>query len=244
MLFITLTLLLHFLRKISKTMLALINAAHSSISMLEQMLSKNLSFSAVAGARHIQKKSLLETCQDEELRLDVAKVDIPGLPQRPTTIPSVDLEDTAGNVAIGSGPAGTGIGEVISREEFFALQEENAVSLEEKLQEDTTSTASALPCSKKRFKMLIAEVESWKAASDVCNFAEAETKVRKTARKEAATKKLDQVQWKELRGQIQTMAERGKNLKRLKEFVLAWVLYPKLKGKKPPEWYRVLQKLR
>ena len=140
---------------------------------------------------------------------------------------------------IDSGHPFNGIGEVISREEAFAPQVEK---LDTNATE--TSTSSVLPCSKKRIKMLIAEVDSWNAASDACKFVEAETKVRKTARKEAATKKLDQAQWKELRGHIQTMAERGKKLNRLKELVLAWVLYPKLKGKKPPQWDRVLQELR
>lgn len=218
--------------KISKTLLALINAAHSSISMLANILPCS------STERRLQTKSILESCEDEELKLDVSKVDIPGLPQRPK-IPGVGAEDTKRNVVIDSGHPFNGIGEVISREEAFAPQVEK---LDTNATE--TSTSSVLPCSKKRIKMLIAEVDSWNAASDACKFVEAETKVRKTARKEAATKKLDQAQWKELRGHIQTMAERGKKLNRLKELVLAWVLYPKLKGKKPPQWDRVLQELR
>ena len=223
-----------FCRKISKPMLALINAAHSSISTLTNILP----CSGAARRLQVQRKSLLETCEDEHLKLDVSKVDIPGLPQRPT-IPRVGPEDTKRNVVTDSVPPCNGIGEVISREEAFASRAEKPEA-----NATETSTASVLPCSKKRFKMLIAEVESWNAASDACKFAEAETKVRKTARKDAATKKLDRTQWKELRGHIETMTERGKKLSRLKEFVLAWVLYPKLKGKKPPQWDRVLRELR
>merc|ERR1712039_259486 len=127
-----------------------------------------------------------------------------------------------------------------SREEAFAPQPDKT----ETKKSDTSTASPALPSSKKRFKKLIAEVESWSAAVDACKFAEAETKARKTARKEAVTKKLDQIQWKELRSHIQTMAERGKKLSRLRDFVLAWVLYPELKGKKPPQWDRVLRELR
>ena len=51
-------------------MLALINAAHSSISTLESILPCSASYNRV------HTKSLLETCEDEELKLDVSKVNI------------------------------------------------------------------------------------------------------------------------------------------------------------------------
>ena len=214
--------------------MALINVAHSSISTLESILPCS------ASENRVHTKSLLETCEDEQLKLDVSKVDIPGLPQRPT-IPRVgsSVNNSLRNVVQSVSPS-NGIGEVISREEAFAPQPEKT----EAKKTGTSSASPALPCSKKRFKKLIAGVESWSAAVDACKFAEAETKVRKTARKEAVTKKLDQAQWKELRTHIQTMAERGKKLGRLRDFVLAWVLYPELKGKKPPQWDRVLRELR
>ena len=215
-------------------MLALINAAHCSISTLADVLP-----CPGAARRPQQTKCLLETCEDEELKLDVAKVNIPGLPQR-SVIPRVGAEDTKRIIVIDSAPRECGIGEVISREEAFAPR----VKKPEQSATDTSTASSVLPCSKKRFKLLVAEVDGWKAVSDACKFAEAETKVRKAARKEAATKKLDQAQWKELRGHIQAMAGRGKKLGRLKDFVLAWVLYPNLKGKKPPQWERVLRELR
>ena len=228
----------HPFRKLSKTLMSLIDAAHSSISPLLEILP----CSAAAAKGHSRldaTRSLLDSCEDEGLKRDVSKVDIPGLPARrlPATLPE--------KTAMGLGAAGaalpfSGIGEVISREEAFAPPQ--TVDANKK------TTATALPCSKKRFKTLLGKVDGWKTGKDACAFAEDETRVRKAARKEAVTKKLDQAQWKELRAHIKAAApaasKGGKKLGRLRECVLAWVLYPELKGKKPTEWDYILKQIK
>ena len=222
--------------------MSLIDAAHSSISPLLEILP--CSAAAAKGKSRLDEapKPLLDSCEDEGLKRDVSKVDMPGLPVRrlPAPLP--------GKTAMGHGPARAplpfgGIGEVISREEAFRPQSVDAVP------EDANkkTTAAALPCSKKRFKTLLGEVDGWETGKDACAFAEDETRVRKAARKEAVTKKLDQAQWRELRAHIKAAAptsKGGKKLDRLRECVLAWVLYPALKGKKPTDWEHILKELK
>jgi hypothetical protein len=109
------------------------------------------------------------------------------------------------------------------------------------------SEMQALPCTKKFYQKLSAEISKLSSAKKISNFLTEETKCRKLDRKSAITKKLDQAVWRELRESVRKIIENDasiqndkKVLKNLRQMIIAWILFPNLKGQKPPKWKNII----
>ena len=107
-----------------------------------------------------------------------------------------------------------------------------------------------LPCTKKFYKKLSAEISKLTSAEKVVNFLAAETKSRKLDRKNSLTKKLEQASWRDLREETKRRLEsemflknEKKFLKKLRLLMTCWILFPHLKGEKPHDWNQILIKL-
>lgn len=107
-----------------------------------------------------------------------------------------------------------------------------------------------VPCTKKHFQQLTSELSRLRTKADVLSFSERETLARRSDRKTAVSRKMDQDQWKALRAALRDHATSeelggcgGGGLQKLREAAKMWMLFPWLKGKRPDNWKETERKL-
>ena len=107
------------------------------------------------------------------------------------------------------------------------------------------------PCSAKKWKRLNVSISNHtKDIKALQSFVNEENKIRKTSRTNALTKMLGQDQWKALRNDLNILltkyatyddnAKQIKTLRKSKNLILCWLLYPQLKGMKPKNWKNIV----
>lgn len=156
-------------------------------------------------------------------------------------------------------------GEVIGREDLVevaspattlspALISNSTIPVDDhivQLPQQNDSKQLHIPCSCKKWSKLNEKISSSTQNSHALRlFVQDENKLRKTCRNTAFTKILGQAQWKVLRNDLNDCLDKlanatkdkkkqNKLLKRSKNLLMCWMLYPRLKGVKPINWKEI-----
>ena len=105
----------------------------------------------------------------------------------------------------------------------------------------------SLPCKPKQWLTIKSSIDKINSVEYVLSFVESESKQRKSDRKSAVTKPLDQKHWKALKLHLKGTCKSGKmkrkELSKLKDKIKLWILYPDLKGEPPQNWNQTLKQL-
>lgn len=108
-----------------------------------------------------------------------------------------------------------------------------------------------IPCSRTKWTKLYGKISNHTANSQNLHLlVQEENMIRKTSRNTALTKSLGQYQWKALRNDLNGFIDKFKNVKedkklenkllrKCKNLLMCWILYPHLKGMKPKNWKEI-----
>lgn len=111
-----------------------------------------------------------------------------------------------------------------------------------------------MPCSHSKWKKLNARISNHtKHPKHLKCFVQEENQIRKTSRNTALTKLLGQDQWKALRNDLNACIDKlkytkedkeqnSKILRKSRNLLICWILYPQLKGMKPVNWDQICDK--
>ena len=124
--------------------------------------------------------------------------------------------------------------------------------LPENAKQSSHETELNVPCSKKKWEKIHEKAAyHTKTPKTLKSFVQEENKLRKTDRKNALTKALEQNQWKEMRGELRhysdkiekvekgNKVEENKLLKKTRNFIICWILFPNCHGSKPGNWSQI-----
>ena len=155
----------------------------------------------------------------------------------------ISREDLLDTIPIANKPAPITNSTTIVKQPNIGFSKENSQS---------KPTQLDIPCSNKKWAKLNDKTSNHTKNSKTLQlFVQEENKLRKTDRNIALTKTLGQDQWKALRGEINTYIEQIKKLgkdkrkkenellKKCKNLIMYWILYPCRKGTKPENWSKI-----
>lgn len=161
----------------------------------------------------------------------------------------IERESTVGEMCIPSKtPLATNHQIQKSMKPEIACTPENTKNTNQFLHE----TELNMPCSKKKWEKIHKKaMYHTKTLRTLESFVQEENKLRKTDRKNALTKALEQNQWKEMHRELRhhidkienvekgNKVEENKLLKKTRNFIICWILYPNCHGSKPGNWTEI-----
>ena len=107
--------------------------------------------------------------------------------------------------------------------------------IERPVPQENSKQTKAVILSKKYLSKLNHTLSQLKNLEDVKVFIKNETDQRQKCRKEALTKKMEQTEWKELKGHMKFQLTQDMSLAHIRLALYCWILCPLHKGTKCPE---------
>lgn len=129
------------------------------------------------------------------------------------------------------------LSEVIERKSFKKVTTVETVIAEKVNKAQPSETKASKPKSDKKTAVLASRLEEKMSkisnSKELLEFLDSESKMRKTDRKSAVTRKVDQSQWKEMRNEFKAILSghvKAKQIRKMKQRLVSWILNPDSKG--------------